>query len=629
MKSKAPYNFIPFPQKAITRYKNMEDLPKWNRESDDLKSGYIEYSFVNKTPLAIKQSGNEQGGFKNSAGQYGVPGNSIRGMLRTAVSILGACYVDPNSISDDKFYFREIAGNKKLRGIYRDRMGIDANARIARNIRAGIIKCTENGGKETYEITETFNIGDKPYYRISEKNLKKQLGNSFEHYLGYSEYDPYWQEISFDVENNKVKKIYVDCQAGSQRGFILSGGKISNKKAHYIVSAETNQRASEIDKATILNYKQDLVRTKKATIDDHGTISIKRSNELYALPEKDKIKPVFFFREKDAFVFGFTPYLRIPYKRSVHDCIPRAVFNAEGLDYLQSMFGFADTSKDNQRATKENYKGRLSFLDALIEEKNHLFLEERSAILAQPQASAVAFYLSNEGGLMCYDDDAATMAGYKQYWLHPVVKDEDEAKQRKVATDFKPYKEGLKFRGKIYFENLADDELGLLLTALKPNKHCLNNIGLAKPLGYGAIDIAIDRLVVDDKKARYSSLDTAYMLDETEKIEDYKKLYRDYFVQAFGEKFNSWAIKDAYVTMKQYHEEDTFYRYMKVSQDKDKNPLESIANIKAKYDQKLKKAAQEAKCEAEKEAARIASQKSREKNGGLDTSTLENLFKKY
>lgn len=68
-----------------------------------------------------------------------------------------------------------------------------------------------------------------------------------------------------------------------------------------------------------------------------------------------------------------------------------------------------------------------------------------------------------------------------------------------------PISSGQIFHFEVCYENLSEDELGLLLTALRPAKDFEHRLGLGKPLGLG--HVRIDVIALDDRlrSSRYSS----------------------------------------------------------------------------------------------------------------------------
>jgi hypothetical protein len=84
--------------------------------------------------------------------------------------------------------------------------------------------------------------------------------------------------------------------------------------------------------------------------------------------------------------------------------------------------------------------------------------------------------------------------GWKNYPILDRVIGSKKGNNENVTSEFNPIKEGIKFEGYLRFHNLRDFELGALLSAISFHNTsvCHHNIGLAKSLGYGKININFD-----------------------------------------------------------------------------------------------------------------------------------------
>ena len=104
--------------------------------------------------------------------------------------------------------------------------------------------------------------------------------------------------------------------------------------------------------------------------------------------------------------------------------------------------------------------------------------------------------------------------GYKHYWhkgQDPAIEaTAEERKHETQLTRIRPLKAGVRFAGRIRFENLRDEELGALLWALTLSdpageKQYRHELGMGKPLGMGAVRIQ-PRLHLVDSQERYGVL---------------------------------------------------------------------------------------------------------------------------
>lgn len=615
----SPYNFISLPETTIARYKDIKDLPSHdsfkNDEGKKLLKGSIEYTLEAKTPIIVSKGsdeGNNAKFFKNTSGEYAIPGNTIRGMIRTNSQILSYSNV-ADEIEDSRYLYRDIAGNNVASKSYSNFMNIDQNKRIAKNIKVGYIYKT----KKDYKIKPSKELTKGiPYYRVDELKLReryldkdfKDMNFLFEKGIleekilrefneqnkiigkaknKYSEecrvankkitkilkefqnkqYMPYYSEISFNLVKNKVSKVGKKDKY-KYNGYILSGGDVLYKRSHYIIPGpEDNSGDIKIDEKWVREYINDGKRTNKIQI-VKGKIKPKKGKSYFMLPKAGEIKPVFYIKLGEDMHFGFTPNLRIMYGKSVLDGLPENYNNVDGVSCTDSIFGFSNMGNNNT-----SYKSRVSFQDAVVD--GNAIIDSDSIIdilLAEPKPTSYNLYLdqklsANKKNLDIYENDFK-IRGIKQYWLKEYIEDpKPNTDNRNMISKIYPLKEGTKFKGKIHFENLEKDELGLLLWSLRLEENCYQNIGLAKPYGFGRVKVKDINLKLEDLDKKYSSFTFDYKekADEDKFINVYKKEFSEVYLNGkniVDEKPIKELIK---IKTKIIKEEDSnYYRYMEM-----------------------------------------------------------------
>lgn len=87
--TRAPYNFVPFSDTIITRYKSTADLPSHDEIEPNLKSGEIHITMTAETEIYISDGTPEAHFFRGANGKQMIPGSSVRGMIRNNMYILG------------------------------------------------------------------------------------------------------------------------------------------------------------------------------------------------------------------------------------------------------------------------------------------------------------------------------------------------------------------------------------------------------------------------------------------------------------------------------------------------------------------------------------------------------------
>lgn len=665
----APYNFVSFPDKAQTRYNDVSQLPKHNsykdKDGNKLLNGYISYKLKAETPIivssGITQNVKEANFFTNLNGEYAIPGNTVRGMVKTNAYILGFSsaigsrnkngeYFD-SSIEDSTFLFRDVAGNNSLSRKYISLLGIHPIKRIAQNIKAGYMV---NRGNNLYIEPAEEILKGKSYFRIDEIELRKtgdkdltginymynegllkkeeelkalnksivearQANNgrrvrelerevnrvlqSYENNKRSSKpYKEYQTTISFEYDKTHGRITKVG-KVGTYKnnGYILSGGYIRGKRSHYIIPKTSDDvEAIKVSNEKKESYIDDLIMTKKAEKTSEGART-KRGYEFWELPKSNEKKPVFYININEELHFGFTPYLRMFYSKSILDGVPKEYKDIEGISYVDSMFGFSNREIKGKNV-KISYKSRVSFEDVVAIGKVEVDRESSiKMLLAEPKPTSFNLYLvqknEDKRQLSIYDGDFR-IRGIKQYWLKNYI-EQPEVKSEAMSFTINPLKEGTCFEGKIYFNNLYEDELGLLLWSLQLNEGCRQNIGLAKSYGFGRVIVHDVELSIEDIDKKYGEFCFDYIVKEN--VNKYINAYKYYFSK---EKLNGRNIEEEIPVKELIHikskivkeNEANNYRYMSIEREyldngrqykenefKDKKVLPEILNYDNKH----------------------------------------------
>lgn len=141
------------------------------------------------------------------------------------------------------------------------------------------------------------------------------------------------------------------------------------------------------------------------------------------------------------------------------------------LDYSHAMFGFISDRK--------SYASRLSFGDFHVDGNAREGLESR--ILRGPHTDRCKFYVVDGKS---YKSEQYRLRGYKFYWMKAVS---GNPVKSGADTDMRPLPAGTRFQGVIRYENLAEDELGLLLWSICLDPGCSQSVGMGKPYGFGRV----------------------------------------------------------------------------------------------------------------------------------------------
>lgn len=580
----APYNFIPFTKKLYT-YQGRTPAAH-NSVDESLISGEIDYEMTAQSSVFIDDGTEEHHFYKNRDGKYSIPGSSVRGLIRNNVQILGFSGFDED-IDDYAIMYRnvasgaeqkrygEILGNKPLPA------GNGKSISILKEVKAGYIvkegneykiykTCVDSIKKEygemNYYILSERKMGDEyleflssgrkgnyPYsffiqngeYRtqhVLDKEFVRDERNGRVHYKGSRNrsYRPFYESISYQIKN--LKDIVAVGKSGEyeKNGTVISTGAMNEKKAVYIIpEIDRNKKAIDIPSKDIEAFKIDIEK-RKNTLKQFG------GRPFFDLPKDGEIKPVFYVELGGRLYFGFTPRLRLFYDHTIKEGLPQNQKKKE-IDYAKAMFGYSND--------KASYKSRISFSDAVIVQQEVSEGKKEKVILAEPKPTSYLDYLNqNKDNNVTYNSEFE-LRGVKQYWLHKdAQKVSVDPGKEKASTTLCPLPTGTKFKGKIRFQNLTKDELGLLLWSVRLEKSSWMNIGKAKSYGYGNISVNIIEAKKIDMKQAYLSTDTLNILpfarlDIDELIHFYKKFIAEKLQLEKAEKSprieSFFAMKDA------------------------------------------------------------------------------------
>lgn len=562
----APYNFIRFPKETFIRYKSVDDIPSFEKFDKDLNTGYINYEFTNETPIFVgsqKEKNEEKNEtvvdfFKNANNQFCIPGSSIKGIIRKNTEVLGFGY--PEFVEDNLYLYRKFAAADTSKDQYKEVISLKKGESIDSVVSAGYIY---KEGKEYY-LKPAKKINGKTFFAISETLLRKQHipenkinymykksllnfnGKGLDAWKTFAKrnknknYEPYSVDITFNIDSeNHLKKLSLG-KDGIYKGVLCNSNAIDGKKKHYIVNEiDETHKAYRIDDREILAYKNDCETNKQRT-----------NKEYYYLPgEKGSYGDVlpFFYKIEDGKVkyFGRSPYLRIFYKKSVRDCI--LTKKNRGIDYPSALYGYTKDGNGPTSTQENNFKSRVSFSDAICKNPK-VIKEERKLALSGPKPTSYTMYLIQDGielkrEIDTYSTDGnVEVRGSKFYWLHKNsnYKVDPDVSENILTRVKNMVQKGSTFKGKIYFENLTDDELGLLLLSLNYNSDCKENIGMGKPLGYGKIKINNVKLNLNNVEEMFENFNTENK--ESKTIGDYKLDYMEYMdpytQKIYGEQYD-------------------------------------------------------------------------------------------
>lgn len=542
----APYNFVPLPE-AI----NYTDQHKClqNSLATGHYTGEITIEARNKTSLfirgPIKKKANGQWNsaeetrlrsepFLDHDGKPVIPGSSFRGMIRTIAEIISYSKLTP--VSDEKLFYRDIMFNDYKNAFISQEKEVNTGlnngnhstvnqrAKVYKSkVRAGFLKKSTNG----------WQIEECEYARVEHRLIKDRLNHfpcrivgkakipdwAIQNTICYVQADKNDNDYFFPKKfrkdrDGKSKLIHPDFYLrfkkvrnglsknrlnGYEKATLVITGHMPNKHMEFcFLNERITGNVFDISDEMIDKFNDDAQITQK-----QQEFFPKSKPDNNCRPEKGHLRqnePVFFLTlennpDKIKF-FGRAMMFRFPYPCSPAELAGEHCLD-EKLDFAQMLFGMVS----GEKGSNFSLKSRIHFGDLKCASTGRLENEVIPPILASPKPTTFQHYLEQSGQKA---DKKYTrnskLRGHKLYWhrntedcntdkkdIENLRKNHDKDTQHTIV---KPLKPETLFKGKIRFFNLNKVELGCLLNSLLLPKGCCHKIGMAKPLGFGSLQIA-------------------------------------------------------------------------------------------------------------------------------------------
>lgn len=453
-----PFNFVPLNHEVF--------IPDWgDKISQDIpfedgEDGIIRLRITNTTPLFIKNDTdkkNADSAFVEDADgvrHYYIPASSVKGMLRSTVEILSFAWL--KQYNDDFFGYRTFGGRNDARSnSYKTKM---------ENVRCGWLRMMPDG--KTYKLgncgaPEKVAMEDLPCYYQDTINKDAVEKCKWFRSLGYGYYPRF---------NGKR---------------LVCSGFMNSKRHEYLFPEPEEAHQSIVVSDEVIDEFKSVYKPSRRYHDF-----------IEGMLRKGERLAVFFKNSKDGVEsIGLTRMYRYPYKRRVADGVVQIGYDelghkTDGRDLAECMFGFTD--KDKQ------LRGRVQFGNAFCQNTALGDMEEVKGVLGQPNASYYPYYLKQgSGNLNNYDSSSIEIAGRKRYRIQPQGRNVPEGNDNdSVKSTLKPLPAGCHFVCELRVHNMKPIEIGALLSAISYHGHaqCHHNIGMAKAMGYGRLEIDITEL---------------------------------------------------------------------------------------------------------------------------------------
>lgn len=498
---KSPYNFVPLNKQVY--------IPDWwDKVSHDIPfedgiDGSIEVTWKNISPLFIRDASVGKGEFsmhiadQNGTRRYFIPGASLKGMLRSVISILsfGKMEQYENQYFGHRDFDTKLPEGRKY-------------AKNMENIKFGWL---EKQPDETFVLYPC----KGEYKKIGISKVKNKFRGS------YLPSNNVWKtNYRLRVKN----KLFPYFDNNKYRLFCT--GKMNGKKHELLIPADTK-------KGIALNDK---------IIESFLTVYAPTpgfENFVSYLDEGERI-PVSFIAEKgttNIIAIGMGRMFRYPYKKDINTLVKKEQGNPlKEYDLCETMFGQIDNqdNQDNQNSLKGRVQIGNAMMQGTVSDKE--LLSEVKGVLGEPKASFYPLYLKQEAnGIYRTYEDAIGIAGRKHYRIHQggtVVNLPQGKGNPKVITSFRPIPRNQTFKMRINIHNLKPVELGALLLAIKLKQGAFHNIGMAKAYGYG-------KLISENIELNLRG-------EEQHSVDDYINLFKS-TMEAFTN--NKWSNSDVITSL--------------------------------------------------------------------------------
>lgn len=450
-----PYNFISFPKEKAKAYTD-----------SDRHTGFIEYTVTTKTPLFIPNSSSE------SAFQ-----KSKETADHKSYDFFSYQDLDPTKNYENQ-YFTPVIPGSEIRGVVRSVyetltdscMGIlnsddyPVNRKIG-GFEKGTLRKNLRG-----ELDLLDEAGTEKEKNLSKENVEKRMFYAMEAYL--------------QQEDEEKREKYTQYKEKFQ-DFKKKGGTIEVRYS-YIASKESDEKILYL--APFI--EEDTQKEEK--------------------PKKKKGKKT--KKEKEASI------------HTIGELAGEFVPCEENYCPACDLFGYVGKTNELSRSSK------IRFSDLYVtEEKNaeeyYLCNKKTLQILGGPRLGNVEFYLERPKGAKIWTYDyyvtdknelrieKGRLRGRKYYWHHRKTKLPKEIEPRNLNKTIRPVKEGISFKGKLYFEKISEKQLRQLIWILNSGTEELGlKLGGAKPLGLGSVSLKVES--VEERKITVQNGKIEYKMEE-------------------------------------------------------------------------------------------------------------------
>lgn len=517
-----PYNFVSLKDEKDVVYKGERKL--------GTNTGKLVCKLVNKTPLFIMgeseqdNKGHTKEWFCREKGITIIPGSSLKGVIRNIIDVLTNSVI--RNVEDEKLEQRMGAGKfESVFGIIESlpengKKGIIVEAekikvKTKEKIEIGYKKFEfKDNGKE---FSKKYNVKDGLIERVK---LKDSIYNLKETEIKIK---PGVTTVEKLITNSKEYKNYLTDNENSVQGVLWFSSPIYGKIHEKLLIPKKNGRKFEFSKEEYEDFKY-IIKQRAERIKNGKDIN----SSTFYYDKNLEIGDPLLFEVKDGKMaehLAFSEIPRLRYKFSPLDLVPEEFCPGDSLKKLSFSEILFGTTGDNTKKDKEKkdelvaLSGRVFFEDAknykpeMIDNGNLVTLKA----FGEPHPTLTTFYLDNIE--KNYNENkGVSIRGRKFYWHHkekigksfseyrksvemPKIKNKNGKYEKELAynSSLELMDINNEFEFNVNFENLTDEELGVLIYAIELEDGLLHKVGKGKAFGFGSCKIEIKEFLLENK----------------------------------------------------------------------------------------------------------------------------------
>lgn len=513
-----PYNFVSLKDEKDVVYKGERKL--------GTNTGKLVCKLINKTPLFIMgeseqdNKGHTKEWFCREKGITIIPGSSLKGVIRNIIDVLTNSVI--RNVEDEKLEQRMGAG--KFESVFGIIESLPENGKKGIIVEAEKIKVKTKEkieiGYKKFEFKDNGKEFSKKYNAkdglIERVKLKDSIYNLKETEIKIK---PGVTTVEKLITNSKEYKNYLTDNENGVQGVLWFSSPIYGKIHEKLLIPKKNGRKFEFSKEEYEDFKY-IIKQRAERIKNGKDIN----SSTFYYDKNLEIGDPLLFEVKDGKMaehLAFSEIPRLRYKFSPLDLVPeefRPGDSLKKLSFSERLFGTTGDNTKKDKGKKDELvalSGRVFFEDAknykpeMIDNGNLVTLKA----FGEPHPTLTTFYLDNIEKNYNENKDVS-IRGRKFYWHH----------KEKIGKSFSEYRKSVEmpkdkngqnkfaynsslelmdinneFEFNVNFENLTDEELGVLIYAIELEDGLLHKVGKGKAFGFGSCKIEIKEFLLENK----------------------------------------------------------------------------------------------------------------------------------